>query len=327
MAKNLHSFYDSLESPEEDLSFDLQRVRTEQEATDWMIHLKRLVCPDGQEGGGGASRATRNRSRLNPVVLFKRYGINDLAGQFGISAGELGKNVRDSYQGVVPMSPSEPPTDLAQRFIDEYVEKYHQAKELEDSSVLPLPQTLQSPEDVLKACRTYLSYCISSEFHVRQRARELWNNFAFISTTPTKSGMKAIDVFSPYAQIKKLVRKPVKDMGATQYLWIMKAEEAGFVEVTIDVSSSDYEGEFLGEFKKFYCSDKTSHLEMLWNEEREKVLGMTLKRWLFTQFRQESRFNLKEKGLEAVAFDYFLRFFSFSFSSLLYSTLLLFVSF
>ena len=313
--KELVFFSKSLALSEESriqLNVELTQISSEREVSDWAIHLKRLMAESSSDGASSSDdlSTTKRPRKADPIEVFKKFGINKFASNFGISALELGRNVRDSYQAVVPSFQSLSPIDRAQEWIE---------TELDEMS--KIPQSLLKPDNLLASCRNYLSFCVSSEIHVRQSMRFCFKNYATISTKPTRSGLRAIDLFHLYAKVKKIDAKPLRKTNGEQFLLMLKAEKAGLLEIEIDVSPADYKLYFLDELKRFYCSDKISSIDQLWDQERTNILDMALKKWLFPLFVQETRQTLTKDGIDRVAdayekrlvefFLFFFLFFSF----------------
>lgn len=299
---DLVSYYEAQTSISEEtkaqMKSEIQNIQTEEEVEDWMVHIKRLVVPDISSTFIRQREKDKKPQKSDPISFAKQFGIDRLAESFGVSPLELGQYVRDSHQAFPPATQSNTLSDLANEWIEVM------RTEIDNKSV---PQHLGDTDGLVSACRSYLSFSISSEVHVRNSMRQAFKEHACIFTKPTPTGLKSIDIFSPYAHVKKIDNKPLKNMSGEQYLLICKAVSANLLSVEITVNEADYNQYFLGELKKYYCSDRSSSLDQQWNEERVAVLDIALKKILFPLFVMETKRRLYADGLESVQYSYHTR--------------------
>ena len=62
-----------------------------------------------------------------------------------------------------------------------------------------------------------------SEYSVRAR----------VTIRPTHKGRTELDDWHPYARFRYVSGKPVREFKNDEFLWILKAEKEGYVEVSI----------------------------------------------------------------------------------------------
>eukprot|EP01130_Rhizamoeba_saxonica_P014788 TRINITY_DN6498_c0_g1_i1.p1 TRINITY_DN6498_c0_g1~~TRINITY_DN6498_c0_g1_i1.p1 ORF type:complete len:1391 (-),score=418.40 TRINITY_DN6498_c0_g1_i1:106-4233(-) len=267
--------------PERDLSVieehaDLiEEVSSPEEINDFLdyFHFQYPEVEDSQY---------KQPSRRDKYSFYKKkLGLKELTKQFGISADQLGQNLSagNYARHKVVEDPIESPDDLAFEYIT---------------------TSLNSVEDVLKACRFILAKEVAYDPQVRQAIRRVYWNYARISTEPTTMGKRAIDSFHRYRVIKRLKDKPADEFKADQFMMILEAEKNGFITKTITISEDAFKYNFLSKLEDYYLSDGTSELSEKWNNQRRLILEDALKEHILPLLESQLISRLKREAQEQI---------------------------
>lgn len=206
-----------------------------------------------------------------------RFDYGDWAPQFGITALQLGENVKKNYQEHAPIDPPQTPIELALDIAARAADP-----SLEAVGGMPVDR---DPEDVLAGIRALLVEEIVADPAIRRAVRERYVASVVLHTEPTDKGDLDIDPFHQYAPIKMLTNKPVRALlGTPQFLSVLKAAKDGLLRYELrlvgDLIAQDVES--------VYLSDRVSDHARLWNQQRALVIREALHRRLFDQLQKET---------------------------------------
>ena len=221
--------------------------------------------------------------------LCRKQGILPLTKMFGVSATQIGINLRNKYQEHVPAQQDTEPSDLAAKFITA-------------SGMFS-----KNKEKVLDAAVQCLAMEIAADPNVREYVREEYLQRATISIRPTEKGLR-VDLWEPIARYKYITHKQLSRLQDDDFLWIMQGEKEGLLTVTIeamhdeaDVAAYRVQAKETF-FEEFYAAAKSDDVDMLstqWNEVREKSMQIVIHKYLFPMLQKEIRKKLND---EAIAF-------------------------
>ena len=221
--------------------------------------------------------------RKDMYTVCKESGIAGLAKNFGLTAEQLGENIRDNYT----------------------------KHEVEQCRRLPLATAADyictrfpSEQAALQAARYMVAKEISSNPLVRQCIRSVFNERSVVNVRPTSKGLKdGIDENHPCYTQKYLKEKPLNLFTDLQFLHLLQAEEDGLltVHVTIDrAKQNSVTGEaepYLNEIIQLYKKDEFSDVVNKWNEERRSAMELALSKMLYPVLEKEIKSKMKQEAL------------------------------
>ncbi|KAJ5074909.1 transcription elongation factor spt6 [Anaeramoeba ignava] len=157
-------------------------------------------------------KQTTNINKSRYLIGIKR--LRKLADVFGISSFKFGMNLIHGERVYTPHDSIREPEDIALDF---------------------LSREFPTRGEALRGARYILEQEIISDPNIRSSLRILFKKFARISTEPTEKGKKEIDTFHIYGNLKLIKEKPSKAFNDEQFLWIVKAEKEGFINIKIEL--------------------------------------------------------------------------------------------
>lgn len=216
-----------------------------------------------------------------------RFNYSAWAPLFGISAQQLGENVKKNYQEHAPIDPTQTPIELA-------LDVASQSADVLGDGGMPVDR---DPDDVLAGIRALLVEEILADPAIRRAVRDRYVASVVLHTEPTDKGDLDIDAFHQYAPIKMLSNKPVRALlGTPQFLAVLKAARDGLIRYELrlvgDVIAQDVES--------VYLSDRVSDHARLWNQQRALVIREALRNRLYEQLHKETVALLTDDAQRAV---------------------------
>lgn len=223
--------------------------------------------------------------RKDMFTICKESGIGGLAKHYGLTADQLGENLRDNYT----------------------------KHEVEQCRRLPLAiaadyicTRFQTEQAVLQASRFMVAKEMSSNPLVRQCIRVVFNERAVVNVRPTVKGLRdGMDENHPCFTQKYLKEKPLTSFQDMQFLHLLQAEEDGMltVQITIDRRKHGAEGSvepYVNEIIQLYKKDEFSDVVNKWNEERRAAMEMALSKMLYPLIEKEMKVRMKQEALQLI---------------------------
>uniref|UniRef100_T1IT45 S1 motif domain-containing protein n=1 Tax=Strigamia maritima TaxID=126957 RepID=T1IT45_STRMM len=220
------------------------------------------------------NREVKNRKN-DYYSLILRTGIGDLADKFGLTARQLGENLRDNYTRHEIGQCLVEPLKLSRNYIND---------------------KFTSSVDVLKAARFIVATRLAHEPLIRQSVRASYLDRVTLTVKPTKKGLKEIDESNPCFSMKYLKNKPVKSLVSEQFLILDLAEREKLISIIFNIDNRTY----LNEIKHLYHRDEFSRNVHAWNDQRFEILELMLSKFLFPIFEKELRSKLLTEASECV---------------------------
>ena len=239
-------------------------------------------------------------SRRNYFSLCKRFGLNSLAGKFGLTPEEFGENLRESYQ---VHEPEQFPVEPEEASL-EYVKNN---------------SPFHSVEAVLSGARHIVALQISHDPQIRSYFRNLFKRRGKIFVLPTEKGKLHINDWHHCTRFKYIRSKPVTDLKNEEFILLLQAEEQGLINISIclDEANSIYHSlgnnsdyflsptdshmqTYFDEIKHLYLRDDYSAVVTKWNEQRTKALFLALQKFIYPVISQEIRYLLKVESEKCV---------------------------
>lgn len=211
-------------------------------------------------------------------------GLDEVKSKFGLTAEQLGENLREDYQRNNVVQCQRKPIEVAGEWNDK--EKQY-----------------SSNEACLKAATRMFAIELASYPTVRQIIRRTYFENAVINVKPTELGMKEIDENHPCYATKFLKNKPVKTLLTEQFLEIIKAEQSKLLELKFSIEPTDKESDisvFQESLKALYYSDFSSIVTKEWNEQREKAIKICTTDMLFPCFEKQLRETLVKEAQDKI---------------------------
>lgn len=217
----------------------------------------------------------------------RQDGISDLVLKFGLTAEQLGENLRDDYQ--------------------RNNVKQHHVRPLDEAANFMKPGIrFQTRDSILKAATFMFSKEVSSDPLVRQTVRKYYFENAVINVKPTTLGMKEIDENHPCYEVKFLKNKPVGRIQGEQFLNIVNAEKDKLLEVRFSIEPVDSFDKknpmspYYESLKALYYSDFSSIVTKEWNDQREEAVRNAMDKYLMPTFERQLRERLIEEAQEKI---------------------------
>eukprot|EP01018_Ginkgo_biloba_P029203 Gb_29261 [translate_table: standard] len=273
----------------ETVSQSLDNAESERTIDDIDAKFNLHFPPDEVEVEEGQFKRPKRKSLYS---VCRKSGLGLVAGKFGLTSEQLGKNLVVMYK------------------VSDIVFMRH---EVEDASTTPedvaakyFAGEFRDPQSVLKGARHMAAVEISCEPAVKEYVRGIYMDKAVVTTRPTADGNSAIDSFHQYAGVKWLLNKPINMFDDAQWLLIQKAEEEKLLQVTIGLPKEAMD-ETLTEFEGQYLSDGVSRAAQLWNEERKLILKEALCNYILPSMEKEARMVLSARAKSWLIQDYGLK--------------------
>eukprot|EP00096_Caligus_rogercresseyi_P013174 TRINITY_DN584_c0_g1_i1.p1 TRINITY_DN584_c0_g1~~TRINITY_DN584_c0_g1_i1.p1 ORF type:complete len:1752 (-),score=659.27 TRINITY_DN584_c0_g1_i1:156-5411(-) len=225
----------------------------------------------------------KQASKSDPYSICRKHGLVGMSKRFGLTPEQFAENLRDGYQKHdLDQEPSEP-LEVASEYVND---------------------KFKDPQDILKAVKFVVATQLSREPEVRRVTREIFNDRAIITVTPTKNGITEIDENHYCYSMKYLKDKSVRNISGNQWLHLTDAEDQKLIEITIgkDIPSLSgaKERTHLEEAKEFYKHDGFSRSVTEWNNLRSECVEMTFKDILYPALRKELRIRLTREAKDGV---------------------------
>lgn len=222
--------------------------------------------------------------------VCRKAGILPLTSRFGLSATQIGENLRNRYQEHVPVQQDIEPKDLADKF------------------KTATGMFSKDADKVLDAAIQCLAMEIAADPNVRDFVREEYMRRATLTIRPTEKG-KRVDAWEPVARYRYITHKQLKRLQDDDFIWIMQGEKDGLLKVTIaalheeiDVAKYHHLESASSFYDDFFASCEVDEVDMLatqWNGVRIKAMKIVLTKHLLPMLQKEVRKKLTD---EAVAF-------------------------
>jgi transcription elongation factor SPT6 len=240
---------------------DFLHMRHKKEIEEWKESGEKEIDAAKEENYNTTKKLKRPIKR-DIYFLAKEANLHGFALQFGINSREFAQNVDSQVRQYVPEDKQVAPLDLAAQFV---------------TSTFPTAQS------VLAATRSMLSQEISTELLVRKSFRQFFKESACITVRPTEKGKPEIDDNHEYYHLKYLKNKPISIFDQVDFILLDKAQNEGMLQYSITVDTENA----IRFYERFFVSDGFSHLSLLWNDERKRILRMAFdtmvplcKKWL-----------------------------------------------
>jgi transcription elongation factor SPT6 len=224
--------------------------------------------------------------RKDLYTICKESGIAALAKNFGLTAEQLGENIRDNYTKHEVEQCRRLPVAIATDYIC---------------------TRFPSDQAALQAARFMVAKEISSNPLIRQCIRSAFNERAVANVRPTAKGLKEIDENHPCYPTKYQKERPLFHFKDMEFLHLLQAEEDGLVtiQVTIDrIKPNSMTGlpePYLNEIIQLYMVDEFSDVVNKWNEERRSALEMALNKMLYPVLEKEMKAKMKQEALQIIS--------------------------
>lgn len=232
--------------------------------------------------------APRGQGKASAMYeVCKKAGVLSVTKDFGLTAEQIGGNLRDHFMNFVPIDSPKEPLETAEDYTG----------------------SLGDAEKVLKLAQNCLALEIAHDPLVRDTLRQVYLGRVTVTVRPTPPGKTSIEDWHPYARYKYLTHKLVKHLKDDDYLWITKAVKEGVLTVTFS-AEPDAEAcqrlylpiteKFWEDVEASFCSDSTDMLSTQWNDIRRETLRIAITKYLFPLFEKEVRQRLREEAIRYV---------------------------
>jgi transcription elongation factor SPT6 len=175
-------------------------------------------------------------------------------------------------------------------------------------------------QSTLKLFRSIAAQLVAQDPFVRAAVYKEMESDGVVNTKPTAKGIREIDPYHQYYCVKRLMDKPLHRFDQTQYLLCKKAENEGFITVTIsfptsgrrnvidadgmdtteDTKNGDGEDPFLREVIELYSSSGYGLDSEAWNEQRNLIVTAALSEYIYPSVTKELSRNLLRTAQEYV---------------------------
>ena len=183
--------------------------------------------------------------RKDAYTICRELGVGGLASKYGLTANQLGENIRDQYTKNEVVQYEREPLDAAQDYV---------------CTRFPTPQT------VLVAARSMVAKEIACNPIVRKCMRTAFVENGRVNCRPTPKGLKEgiNDETHPSYPFKYLKGKPIGKFAGDTFVNLMIAEADGQIELELTVDQSVTHGShtekipYLNEIRPLYhkvCQD------------------------------------------------------------------------
>ncbi|XP_020528358.1 transcription elongation factor SPT6-like [Amborella trichopoda] len=269
-ARNDNSKKELLES----LIAALEKAESERVVDDIDAKFNLHFPPDEAELEEGQFKRPKRKSDYSRL---RKAGLAEVASKFGVSPEKLGWLLKNCRADEVDDA-RETPEEMASTFVG---------------------IDFSSPQAVLKGARQMAAIEIFSEPSVREYVRNVYMEYALVSTRPTSDGNTVIDAFHQFSGVKWLREKPISKFDDAQWLLIQKAQEENLLDVTFSLSQNS----LMADFEEKYLSDGVSRAAQLWNEQRKLILQDALKNLLLLM-EKEARALLTARAKNWLLLEY-----------------------
>lgn len=222
-----------------------ERMRKRQAKMDSGIKPEEDLEVDAGDSGDDEDEALDARfssmklaQRKDTYTVCREAGIGGLAAKYGLTAEQLGENIRDQYTKHEVVQYEREPLDAAADFVC---------------------TRFPTPESVLSAARFMVAKEIASNPLVRKCLRTAYKERCLVTCCPTQKGLKdglLTDENHPCWSYKYAKGKPIHKFVGDQFLNLTNAEKDGLmsVELTVDkIEDVTFERTpYLNEIKPLY---------------------------------------------------------------------------
>lgn len=221
----------------------------------YATQIKDLTLANSTEENGTAShrRKAATKTFYERVRSSRAYS---LVRAFGITADAFAENALKEGRRQYIDDPPERPDEMADNALD---------------------SNFTNGSHAMKAARAMFAEELTMSPKMRKVIRQAFYMSGVIHCYRTDKGLKKIDEYHPYYELKYLRNQQLSDIARRPELFLrmLKAEEEGLVEVKVEFQNFDA-------FKKrLYAgiqSDNFSEVADAWNKERRDALDMALGR-------------------------------------------------
>ncbi|PXF48492.1 Transcription elongation factor SPT6-like [Gracilariopsis chorda] len=277
-----------------------QTVRDANRQLRLALQLKEAMEPDDDEDdeNGGLKSNKRPLKRKNKYNDYCARGYRDLAKEFGLTAGQVGENLKGaaeyggSVQVHVPAEADDEPMALATRYAARLESNLNLASEADNDRLA------MAAGRILYAARFILTTEIVADMTVVQTARKIIcePGTVSVSTIPTAQGIAQVGDNHPLRAVTSLFEKKLDSFTNTSdYVLIRRAVELGFAEMDIVLQP-----ELITSFERMLSSaflvselEITSPLVEKWNKERLLIVE-DVKTAIVKQMKEEIEHDLRE---------------------------------
>eukprot|EP00051_Salpingoeca_urceolata_P006099 m.81037 g.81037 ORF g.81037 m.81037 type:complete len:1689 (+) comp14683_c0_seq1:89-5155(+) len=226
--------------------------------------------------------------RRDDFFRAKRIGLLPLTKHFGLSPLQVAENLERPEHRKQPERSETFPEVLAEDFL---------AARTSNSGAM------DTPEKVLEAMQRCVAFLLFVEPRIRSIIRDRFFDAATVTVRPTTKG-KALDDWQPFARYRYLTHKRVSKLLNADFLWLLKGEKEGLLEVTFGMPQGDLrygrEGtlEGLEDWLHEVAALRDDHDELTeaWNHQRKQAINYALHRLLLPMAERDLRKQLREES-------------------------------
>ena len=229
------------------------------------------------------------KASKDPYFICKDAGIGSLAAKFGLTAEQLGENIRDNYTKHEVQQFDRTPEDAGQDYI---------CTRFSDTN------------QVLEAARVMVAREISRNPLVRKCIRSIFYERGLVNVCPKEKAIKhpgLIDENHPCYPHKYLKAKPISSFTGDQFLQLLLAEKDDLLKV--DIVIDEYSNLELKRkhvdivYSELYHVDAYSEVANKWNEQRKMALEMAFHRMLYPELVKEIKGKLEGEATSAIVME------------------------
>lgn len=220
-------------------------------------------------------RPVRRKSRYTD---FCKRGYRDFSSEFGLSARQLGENIKSASQYVGAMQVHVPVEADSEPLVTAGVV----ARRLDSSIGMPSGPEDKLAERVLVATRYILATEIIADMQVSQAARNVLckSGTVSISTSPTPQGISHVNDTHPLRSVTSLYEKKLETFrNSIDFALIKRAVEMGYTTMEI-VLQSDQVTVMENLLKAAFLTPdgvNSTSISQLWNEQRQLIIIEVMK--------------------------------------------------
>ncbi|KAJ2633826.1 Transcription elongation factor spt6 [Coemansia sp. RSA 1290] len=222
----------------------------------------------------------------------RRNGTEEFAKRFGITAQQIGDNIRDPDRHAVDAD-AEPPEEAARRLVG---------------------TELASPELALRAAKATYAHMIALDPQIRRFVRQFCVDNAGVIVRPTERGLREITHEEhPAFAFKFLKQKPVTAFVGAQFMELQRAVNEGLLRMQFSVSGKyRFSSKDMSRDDAVFTADRDESARLvamqlsvagsdLWESARSEAVTAAMRDHVLPQIWRETAQRLQQQASEYVA--------------------------